>query len=171
MSWGAGYTVEVGVGTPPQKFDMLVDTGSDYFWVIGTCDDATDCGNSSVFRSAASSTFQPTGMPFNISYLDGGLQRGYWGFDQVSVGGQTLNSSVGVSNETVGWGWSLDGIMGFMNAGHTNDTKPWWMNALGEWAEPVFGMYMAPRVPVTETTPDKHGNVQGLPGHGELTLG
>ncbi|CAK9781820.1 acid protease [Cutaneotrichosporon oleaginosum] len=165
-SWGYGYTVSVQVGTPPQTFDVMPDTGSFDFWLIGTCDNSTECGLSDVYRTSASSTFQATNMPFQAGpYADGGVQRGVWGYDVVAVGGQALNASVGVSTQTLNWRLAMDGIMGFGPAMTSPATPPWWFGAVGAWTDKQFGMHLG-RVP-----PNSAANVSGVAGYGDLTLG
>lgn len=157
------------MGTPPQKFDIMVDTGSSAFWVIGTCDNSTECSNATLFRSSASSTFEPTTRPFVLSYGDGGRQSGTWGWDQVGLAGSTYTAGVAVSNETVKWestGMAYDGIMGFMHKWDPNeDLTPWWAKAILDWDAPLFGMHLG-REP-----PDSGARQNGRPSTGELTFG
>ncbi|GMK56126.1 hypothetical protein CspeluHIS016_0211820 [Cutaneotrichosporon spelunceum] len=163
-SWGYGYTVQVQVGTPPQAFNVMPDTGSFDFWLIGTCDNATECGSASVYHTAASSTFHPTDLAFQAGpYADGGMQRGMWGYDHVRLGQQTVNVSIGVSNETLNWRLAMDGIMGFGRGSTTIDTALWWMSAAADWTEPQFGMHLG-------RTPGGIGTSQTAAA-GDLTLG
>ncbi|CAM6114695.1 unnamed protein product [Calypogeia fissa] len=52
------YAMEISIGTPPQKFSVLADTGSDLVWV--RCSPCSDCRVPSlpVFDSTASSTYR-----------------------------------------------------------------------------------------------------------------
>ncbi|BEJ15505.1 hypothetical protein CspHIS471_0501100 [Cutaneotrichosporon sp. HIS471] len=164
--WGYGYTVSVQVGTPPQTFDVMPDTGSYDFWLIGSCDNATECGDASVYRTASSSSFQTTNMAFQAGpYADGGVQRGMWGSDQVRVGQQAVYASVGVSSETLNWRLAIDGIMGFAPGATSIQNVPWWVKAVAEWTDKQFGMHLG-RVP-----PNIGANQTGAAGYGDLTLG
>ncbi|BEI85795.1 hypothetical protein CcaverHIS002_0600820 [Cutaneotrichosporon cavernicola] len=164
--WGYGYTVSVQVGTPPQTFDVMPDTGSYDFWLIGACDNTTECGDAKVYRTATSSSFQTTDMEFQAGpYVDGGVQRGMWGSDQVRVGQQAVYASVGVSNETLNWRLAMDGIMGFAPGATSIHTLPWWFLAVAEWTDKQFGMHLG-RVP-----PNIGANKAGAAGYGDLTLG
>lgn len=105
-------------------------------------------------------------MPFEAGpYADGGLQRGTWGYDQVGVGGQVVNSSVGISNETLNWGLGMDGIMGFGPDTTSEQTKPWWFNVLSAWEDKQFGMHLG-RVPT-----ESKAREEGIASSGDLTLG
>ncbi|OQR91291.1 gastricsin-like [Achlya hypogyna] len=51
------YSINVSIGTPPQYFDLIVDTGSSDLWVQGT--DCTKCYNGPKFNSSESATYVP----------------------------------------------------------------------------------------------------------------
>ncbi|VDO93905.1 unnamed protein product [Heligmosomoides polygyrus] len=56
------FVTNVTVGTPPQLFRVIVDTGSANFWIPDvTC---SACKNKRLFDSKASSTFIKNGMPW-----------------------------------------------------------------------------------------------------------
>eukprot|EP00249_Psilotum_nudum_P001410 c13880_g1_i1 orf=571-2199(+) len=55
---GAGqYFVDFFIGTPPQKFVLIADTGSDLVWV--RCAQCARCGSGLLFHSKNSSTYSP----------------------------------------------------------------------------------------------------------------
>lgn len=87
-NWGTSYSVEVGIGTPPQTFDSMLDTGSGDFWVVERCTNQTECGMSKPFDETKSSTFKGTNEPYSIQYMKGETS-GYWVQDMVSIGEQS----------------------------------------------------------------------------------
>ncbi|KAI8139065.1 aspartic peptidase domain-containing protein [Fennellomyces sp. T-0311] len=98
---GTGYMFELGIGTPPQKFNMTLDTGSGTTWVA-----STDCSKSVCtmgrFNISASTSGQATDMPFNIKYGIGDA-RGTYFLETVTVANLTIsNQSIALVNETSG---------------------------------------------------------------------
>lgn len=66
------YIGEIGVGTPPQMFTMVFDTGSSDIWVPG--DSCTNCGFHKPFHPVQSSSYVPSDDEFMISYGSGSVQ-------------------------------------------------------------------------------------------------
>lgn len=124
------YSTEIELGTPPQKIEILIDTGSSDFWVIASnnpfCStDPTviedghgvDC-NGLTFNNNKSSTFQFNSSgpsdDFTIQYGDGTQAHGYWGTDVLDISGAILkNTSVAVAFQTN----ATSGIMGISFVG------------------------------------------------------
>jgi len=63
-----GYCIEVYIGTPPQRFSVVVDTGSANFALSG----AEGSGINTFYNSSQSSTFSTEGAEFDVSYVGGG---------------------------------------------------------------------------------------------------
>jgi Eukaryotic aspartyl protease len=79
----AQYYGTVSIGTPPQSFQVIFDTGSSNLWVphVG----CTHCGNpffgsKSKFDHTASSSYQEDGADFEIMYGSGSVS-GYFSSD------------------------------------------------------------------------------------------
>ncbi|CAF4082471.1 unnamed protein product [Rotaria sp. Silwood2] len=85
---------DVCIGTPPQCFKMLFDTGSSDLWVPSTNCYAKDCAYfAGKFDASKSSTFKhlPNREIFSISYMDGTGVSGFMGVDSVSINGFTVH--------------------------------------------------------------------------------
>ncbi|KAI9497443.1 aspartic peptidase domain-containing protein [Zychaea mexicana] len=84
------YLMNISIGTPPQPFTLLLDTGSSSTWVP-----SKGCGQfcgypPHTFSPTESDTFNTTNMLFSIHYGEG-FSRGYYAQDTV-----TLNDVVSV---------------------------------------------------------------------------
>uniref|UniRef100_A0A8H7XMX3 Peptidase A1 domain-containing protein n=1 Tax=Psilocybe cubensis TaxID=181762 RepID=A0A8H7XMX3_PSICU len=143
----ASYFGAITIGTPPQKFNVILDTGSSDLWVADTtcqeCSSLTgDCepcdSRTPLFDASKSSTFvTPSGSAIGskvpIRYGSGEV-LGSLSSDSVTMGGFTIPSQtfLSVSSLTPGLvDGSISGIMGlaFATIASTRST-PFWQ-ALG----------------------------------------
>ncbi|EPX73384.1 gastricsin [Schizosaccharomyces octosporus yFS286] len=70
--YGIGYAIEIGFGTPPQKFNLLLDTGSDVLWIpMEGCNGNICNNNPELYDPSQSSTAYNTGETAWISYVSG----------------------------------------------------------------------------------------------------
>jgi len=89
----AQYYGEVMIGTPPQKFTVVFDTGSSNLWVPKVA--CKNCGywfingGKSKFDHAKSSTYVSDGGDFHIQYGSGDV-TGYFSVDEVTLGDDIL---------------------------------------------------------------------------------
>lgn len=79
-------------GTPPQKFNLIIDTGSSNLWV--TNKDCVQLKDSEGYDHNKSSTYREDGGEFSVEYGDGGIE-GWVSRDLVRVetSGETLQGS------------------------------------------------------------------------------
>jgi hypothetical protein len=63
------YIGSIGIGTPPQYFNMNLDTGSADIWV--PTEPCPSCGDRKLFQPNESSTFVPIDQSWSLRYGDG----------------------------------------------------------------------------------------------------
>jgi len=81
----AEYFGQVLIGTPPQNFTVIYDTGSSNLWVPSKA--CTNCKKGSpTYDSTASKTYVKDGQSFQLMYGTGSCQ-GFLSKDQVQIGG------------------------------------------------------------------------------------
>lgn len=85
---GSIYLVDVAIGTPPQKFELVVDTGSADLWVPGSKCPQTVCPLAK-FNEQSSTTFNLTSEGFNITYGIGSAS-GVYATDTITIAGATV---------------------------------------------------------------------------------
>jgi C1A family cysteine protease len=150
----AQYYGEVSVGTPPQKFNVIFDTGSSNLWIpnkkvglVGLLKHKYD--------SSKSSTYQANGTEFKIQYGSGPVS-GIWSDDTVSIGnlpiktqafaevenagGLGLAYGIGKFDGILGLGWDRISVDGVETPFHN-------LVDSGELAEQVFAFYLGDSQP------------------------
>lgn len=89
----AQYYGPVSLGTPPQNFLVIFDTGSSNLWVpASSCTDIA-CKLHKKYNAAASSTYIANGTTFNIVYGSGSV-KGFLSQDTVTWGGVKITNQV-----------------------------------------------------------------------------
>lgn len=88
------YSADISLGTPAQKFTVLVDTGSSDLWVYSK-DNTKDCSNNACqatgqYDSAASSSYKFVSSDFSIQYVSGSA-AGDWVTDTITMGGASVS--------------------------------------------------------------------------------
>lgn len=140
----ASYSGIVSVGTPPQDFQVILDTGSSDLWVEGAgCE---GCSGTS-FDNAKSSTFKDLNRTFSITYGSGSA-NGVLVQDDVKMGaymvkGTTFALINKMSDNLMSI--SVNGIMGlaFQRLAYSGAT-PWWseLAKTSVWKEKLFAFQM-----------------------------
>lgn len=86
------YFALLGVGTPPQSFTVLCDTGSPVTWVPGAswCSSRRGCDGKHGFNSSASASGVPANLSVAVQYGDGSSVEGSLWWESVRLGGLTV---------------------------------------------------------------------------------
>lgn len=119
------YNVEVELGTPSQKFNLLVDTGSSDLWVLDNnnpycAKNASqlqqnsgyiNCNASGTFDYSASSSVTKNNSDFLVRYSDNTMAQGDWVMDTLTMQGMTIN------NMSFGLGRTANSTTGILGLG------------------------------------------------------
>ncbi|XP_041518116.1 pepsin A-5 [Microtus oregoni] len=109
------YVGVISIGTPPQEFKVVLDTGSAYLWVPSIYCSSPACVNHKVFNPLRSSTFLVSGRPVNVAYGSGEMS-GFLAYDTVKIGDlMVVAQAFGLSLEEPGTFMEyaiFDGILG-----------------------------------------------------------
>ncbi|KAJ8388616.1 hypothetical protein AAFF_G00131810 [Aldrovandia affinis] len=109
------YYGAISIGTPPQSFQVLFDTGSSNLWVDSTYCSTQACTSHTQYNPHQSSTYSSTGQSFYLPYGAGSLD-GVFGYDTVNVAGIAItNQEFGLSTNEPGQNFVVapfDGILG-----------------------------------------------------------
>jgi len=148
------YYGPITIGTPPQDFQILFDTGSSNLWVPSVNCDSSNvaCQTHNQYDASASSTYVANGRLFSIQYGSGSL-TGYLSEDTVAI--ETLEVPNQVFAEAIrepGLSFvfsQFDGIMGMGYPQISSDgVTPVFDNimSLGLLDENVFSFYLSKTV-------------------------
>ncbi|XP_037352993.1 renin isoform X3 [Talpa occidentalis] len=152
------YYGEISIGTPPQTFKVIFDTGSANLWVPSSkCSPLyMACEIHSPYDSSESSTYMENGTDFTIRYGSGQV-KGFLSQDVVTVGGITVTQTFGEVTELPLIPFMLakfDGVLGMgFPAQAVGGVTPVFDHILsqGVLKEDVFSVYYS-RVSVKSTT-------------------
>jgi cathepsin D len=157
----AQYYGPITAGTPPQKFNVIFDTGSANLWIPAK--NCSNCGLHPKYDSSKSSTYKPNGTKFAIQYGSGPVS-GFYADDNIGWGTNTVKNQIFAEVDDVsglGAAYALgqfDGILGMGFYAISADGTPTVFDDLfaqGLVSQNVFAFYLT-------SDPTKTG---------ELTLG
>ncbi|NXO25628.1 PEPA protein, partial [Cisticola juncidis] len=109
------YFGTISIGTPPQEFTVVFDTGSSNLWVPSVFCSSPACRNHHRFNPTKSSTFLSTNDTLFIAYGTGSM-TGILGYDTVNVAGINVHNQIfGLAETEPGdffYYTPFDGILG-----------------------------------------------------------
>jgi len=153
----------ITIGTPPQDFKVVFDTGSSNLWVPSSKCTQISCKLHRRYDSEKSSTYKANGTSFEIEYgsgnISGIVSNDVVGLSDLTVKGQDFAEVVKESGMAFTFG-KFDGILGLafdtISVGHAT---PVWYNLVNQGLvdQKVFSFWLA-------------RNTTGMMG-GQLTLG
>jgi saccharopepsin len=110
----AQYFIEVEVGTPPQVFTVVPDTGSSNLWMYSSSCWSIPCFYHPKFHADKSSTYKKDGQKFDIEYGSGSV-GGKVGTDIAKIGDVSAEMSFGEITKVSGMSFyvsQMSGILG-----------------------------------------------------------
>ncbi|KAH9905819.1 Asp-domain-containing protein [Xylariomycetidae sp. FL2044] len=145
----AQYFSEISIGTPPQDFKVILDTGSSNLWVPSQSCGSIACYLHSKYDSSASSTYKKNGTEFEIRYGSGSLS-GFVSRDDMTIGDITVkNQDFAEATSEPGLAFAFgrfDGIlgMGFDRLSVNGIVPPFYQMVNQKLIdEPVFAFYLS----------------------------
>ncbi|GAA5879351.1 hypothetical protein JCM8547_008119 [Rhodosporidiobolus lusitaniae] len=142
----------VSIGTPPQDFPLLVDTGSADLWVYA---EGTGSNQAEWDASRSSTAVTTPAVPWDIQYGKG-EQTGYLNEDIVTIGGYSVNNTVFAAADSLNSAFTsypISGLIGFgFGAIAASGYAPWFERLInsGQLSEQYFGIYFVRASDVAE---------------------
>lgn len=171
----AQYYTEISLGTPPQNFKVILDTGSSNLWVP-----SAECGSLACFLHAkydhdSSSSYKANGSSFAIQYGSGSLE-GYISQDTLSIGDLTIpkqDFAEATSEPGLAFAFGkFDGILGLAYDSISVDkVVPPVYNAIhnGLLDEPKFSFYLGNADKSTDGGEATFGGIDSSKYEGNIT--
>ncbi|XP_004293311.1 PREDICTED: aspartic proteinase A1 [Fragaria vesca subsp. vesca] len=153
----AQYYGEIAIGTPPQPFTVIFDTGSSNLWVPSNkCYFSVACYFHAKYKSSDSSTYKKNGKSAAIQYGTGSIS-GFFSNDNVKVGDLVVKDQEFIeATSEPGLTFlaaKFDGLLGLgFQEISVGNAVPVWYNMIkqGLIKEPVFSFWMNRKVAAQE---------------------
>nr|XP_012607161.1 gastricsin-like [Microcebus murinus] len=143
------YFGDISIGTPPQNFIVLFDTGSSNLWVPSIYCTSDACYRHMMFDPTKSSTFKVGKEMFTLRYGTGSLRVAV-GYDTVAIQDITVNGQAfGLSlyEPTIPFYYmKFDGILGMGYPAIAVGSSPTILQEMiqqGQLTEPIFSFYFS----------------------------
>ncbi|XP_069801438.1 gastricsin [Dendropsophus ebraccatus] len=143
------YYGEISIGTPPQNFLVLFDTGSSNLWVPSTYCQSQACTNHPLFNPSQSSTYSSNNQQFSLQYGTGSL-TGILSYDTVNIQSISISQQeFGLSVTEPGSNFvyaQFDGILGLAYPSIAVGGATTVMQGMIQQnliSQPVFGFYLS----------------------------
>ncbi|KAJ9651011.1 aspartic proteinase precursor [Neophaeococcomyces mojaviensis] len=144
----AQYFATIGLGTPPQDFRCVLDTGSSNLWVPSQECGSIACYLHQKYDSSASSTYKKNGSEFGIRYGSGEVS-GYISEDTLRIGDLKVKKQLfGEATNEPGLAFAFGRFDGILGLGYdtisVNKIPPPFYNMIDQdlLDEPVFSFYL-----------------------------
>uniref|UniRef100_A0A8B9Y429 Peptidase A1 domain-containing protein n=1 Tax=Bos mutus grunniens TaxID=30521 RepID=A0A8B9Y429_BOSMU len=141
------YVGNITIGTPPQEFQVIFDTGSSELWVPSIFCNSSTCSKHDRFRHLESSTFRLSRRTFSITYGSGRIEA-LVVHDTVRIGDLvSTDQQFGLCLEESGFeGMRFDGVLGlsYTNISPSGAIPIFYkLKNEGAISEPVFAFYLS----------------------------
>jgi saccharopepsin len=138
----------IALGTPPQEFKVVLDTGSSNLWVPSSECGSIACYLHQKYDSSASSTYKKNGTEFGIRYgsgeVSGFISNDILRIGDLSIKGQDFGETTNEPGLAFAFG-RFDGILGLgYDTIAVNHVTPPFYNMINQKLldEPVFAFYL-----------------------------
>nr|POF14950.1 vacuolar protease a [Quercus suber] len=145
----AQYFSEIAIGTPPQEFKVVLDTGSSNLWVPSQDCNSIACYLHSKYDHSGSTTYKQNGSEFEIRYGSGELS-GYVSQDTVQIGDIKIKNQIfAEATAEPGLAFAFGRFDGIMGLGYdtisVNGITPPFYEMINQdlLDEPVFSFYLS----------------------------
>ncbi|KAK9467170.1 aspartic peptidase domain-containing protein [Lipomyces arxii] len=144
----AQYFTEISLGTPPQTFQVILDTGSSNLWVPSTSCSSIACYLHTKYDSSASTSYVKNGTSFEIQYGSGSMS-GFVSNDVLKIGDLTIEGQdFAEATQEPGLAFAFGRFDGILGLGYdtisVDGMVPPVYNAIakGLLDEPIFSFYL-----------------------------